>query len=116
MRWLLAMGLFLGLMLPIGNVWPCERHPIPERDKGLIMVAPLETTGMYGFWYDTDMDGVADFALIFQQTMNGDYLAWPLFYFYEVDVYGRAEEVWQDQGGAGECGQIRLYYKRTVNH
>ena len=80
------------------------------------MVAPLEETGMYGFWYDTDQDGSADRALIFQMGNDGKYIPWPLFYFESVDIFGRAEEVWIDRGGRGECTDIRLYYKRTVNH
>ena len=114
MRWWLAAGLVLGLLMPI-SAMPCDRHPVPERDAGLIMVAPLETTGMYGFWYDTDQDGIADRALIFQMDLDGTYIAWPLFYFEGVDVFGLAEEVWHDKVGNGECMNIRLYYKRTVN-
>ena len=113
MRWWLAAGLVLGLLLPVSAL-PCDRHPVPERDTGLMMVAPLETTGLVGFWYDTNMDGAADFALIFQQAMDGQYRAWPLFYFYRVDVYGKAEEVWIDKGGYGDCFDIFLYYQRTV--
>lgn len=113
MRWWLAIGLLVGLLMPL-DAAPCERHPIPEHDKGLVMVSPLETTGLFGFWYDMDQDGVADFALIFQQGIDGEYFAWPLFYFYGVNADGQAQEVWIDQGGSGECRDIQLYYKRTV--
>lgn len=85
------------------------------QDRGLIMVAPLEESGLYGFWYDTDMDGLADTALIFQMGMDGQYIRWPLFYFKDIDLFGRAEEVWIDKGGDGDCFDISLYYKRTVN-
>lgn len=78
------------------------------------MVAPLWSSGLYGFWYDLDQDGIADFALIFQMDEDGMYLTWPLFYFKGVDLFGVAEEVWIDRGGVGECQDIWLYYKRTV--
>lgn len=113
MRWFLAIGLLIGLLLPVSAL-PCDQHPVPERDTGLVRVEPLETTGLFGFWYDTNADGVADFALIFQQGTNGHYITWPVFYFYRVNPEGFAEEVWQDVAGRGLCSDIRLYYKRTV--
>ena len=115
MRWWLAAGLMLGLLMPL-SAMPCDLHPVPERDTGLLMVAPLETSGLFGFYYDTDQDGVPDFALIFQQGIDGKYIAWPIFYFYGMDGAGLAEEVWHDQGGRGDCSQIQLYFKRTVSN
>ena len=114
MRWLLAMGFLIGLMLPFGDTWPCDLHQIPERDKELIMVAPLETTGMFLFQYDSNHDGIADAALIFQQGHDGKYLPWPLFYLKEVDSEGRAQEVWIDRGGNGVCAEIVLYWIRRM--
>lgn len=113
MRWWLAAGLVLGLLMPVSAL-PCDLHPVPERDTGLVKVEPLETTGLFGFWYDSDMDGIADRALIFQMASDGTYIAWPLFYMEKVDLYGRAQEVWIDTGGEGNCSQIRLYWIRQM--
>lgn len=113
MRWCLAMGLLLGLLMPI-SAFPCDMHPLPAHNRGLIMVAPLGSSGLYGFWYDLDQDDIIDFALIFQMDQDGMYFTWPLFYFKYIDLFGAAEEVWIDRGGVGECYDIRLYYKRSV--
>ena len=114
MKWALATGLFLGLLLPISNTYPCEFHPVPAFDKGLVKVEAFGTSGLPGFYYDLDGDGIPDRALLFQSGADGHFIQWPLFYFEDLSLDGLADEVWADTGGDGKCTSIRLYWKRNL--
>lgn len=114
MRWLLATGLLVGMTLPISNALPCEFHPVPSFDKGLVKVEPFGTSGLVGFYYDVDGDDVPDRALLFQRGADGHFIQWPMFYMEELSADGLASETWEDTGGDGLCRDIRLYWKRRL--
>lgn len=114
MRWWLATGLFLGLIMPISYAQPCEFHPVPAFDKGLVRVEPYGTSGLVGFYYDLDGDLIPDRALLFQRDAAGAVIPWPQFYMEGLNEDGQAEETWEDTGGEGLCRDIRLYWKRRL--
>ena len=91
MRWLLATGLVLGLVLPISNASPCDIRPVPSFDKGLVKVEMFGTSGLVGFYYDVDGDDVPDRALLFQRDAAGEFIQWPLYYMEGLDADGRAD-------------------------
>ena len=115
MKWLLATGFLVGLLLPISHAQPCEFHPVPSFDKGLVKVEPFGTSGLVGFYYDVDGDDVPDRALLFQREANGGFVRWPVLYLEGLDLNGGAQEVWVDRVGDGLCKDLFLYFARTIS-
>ena len=112
-RWLIALGLFLGMTFPLRLAYPCDKHPIDTTEPASVHF--LENTGLLAAEYDRDGDGVNETVLLFQVDESNNPLGVLLFYFEGVDKDGKAREVYIDEIGKANCLDIRLYYKRFVH-